>query len=215
MTDVSALGQAEARAMATACAAQACTPSRVSTIGGGEAPAAVGESAHAQAQRFVLGKACRPRHFLWRDRAGACPSRARRQRTGAARLRRIERQSSPFLHIADDAGDDGGGTTFLKLAERGTECRASIRCLRTRRPDTAPAPESAYRSCTPIDSSLSLAICRSIGSGTAIDLRASVRSACLTRYSADSAWLAKLISITAAGWPSAAARLISRPSPSR
>jgi hypothetical protein len=34
-----------------------------------------------------------------------------------------------------------------------------------------------------------------------------------TRYSADSAWLAKLMSITFAGCPSAAARLISRPSP--
>src|SRR5271165_3920197 len=34
-------------------------------------------------------------------------------------------------------------------------------------------------------------------------------------YSTDSAWSAKLISITDAGCPSAAARLISRPSPSR
>ena len=33
--------------------------------------------------------------------------------------------------------------------------------------------------------------------------------------SAASAWLAKLMSITAAGWPSAAARLTSRPSASR
>ncbi len=34
-----------------------------------------------------------------------------------------------------------------------------------------------------------------------------------TRYSTDSAWFAKLISITLAGCPSAAARLIKRPSP--
>ncbi len=36
----------------------------------------------------------------------------------------------------------------------------------------------------------------------------------LTRYSAESAWLANDISMTLAGWPSAAARLIRRPSPS-
>ncbi len=35
-----------------------------------------------------------------------------------------------------------------------------------------------------------------------------------TTCSALSAWLAKLMSITELGWPSAAARLISRPSPS-
>src|SRR5438309_10636533 len=34
-------------------------------------------------------------------------------------------------------------------------------------------------------------------------------------YSTESAWSAKLISMTLAGWPSAAARLIRRPSPSR
>src|SRR5262249_32822622 len=80
--------------------------------------------------------------------------------------------------------------------------------------------EARYASCsavrvsiwTSIDASLSRAISSSMSRGTTYTFR-SRRLPCLTMYSTDSAWFAKLMSITIAGCPSAAARLISRPSP--
>jgi lipopolysaccharide export system permease protein len=66
----------------------------------------------------------------------------------------------------------------------------------------------------PIDSSLSLAIPWSISSGTAWTRTGSL-SGSPARYSQHRAWLAKLMSMTDAGWPSAAERFIKRPSPRR
>src|SRR5271166_4095219 len=82
--------------------------------------------------------------------------------------------------------------------------------------------DARYSSCsgvslsiwTPMDSSLSLAIWRSMASGTTYTPGFN-SDACFIMYSAESAWLAKLMSITEAGWPSAAARLMRRPSPSK
>src|SRR5512140_366453 len=66
----------------------------------------------------------------------------------------------------------------------------------------------------PIACSLSRAISRSTASGTRCTVfESDLRS--FTRYSAPSDWFAKLMSMTLAGCPSAAARLIKRPSPSR
>jgi inosine-uridine nucleoside N-ribohydrolase len=63
-------------------------------------------------------------------------------------------------------------------------------------------------------SSFSFATCLSRASGTEWTVLPSV-AWFFTMYSAASAWLAKLMSITDAGCPSAAARLIRRPSPRR
>ena len=52
------------------------------------------------------------------------------------------------------------------------------------------------------------------GFGDRVDLWLS-SEACLIKYSTERAWLAKLMSMTEAGWPSAAARLMRRPSPRR
>ena len=67
---------------------------------------------------------------------------------------------------------------------------------------------------TPIAASFSFATCASISAGTTNTSFGRV-AACFARCSTDSDWLANDMSITEAGWPSAAARLMSRPSPSR
>src|SRR6185312_14348368 len=66
----------------------------------------------------------------------------------------------------------------------------------------------------PSAASLRRAISRSMLSGTRCTSRDRL-APFSTRYSAASDWFAKLMSMTLAGWPSAAARLIKRPSPSR
>src|SRR5260221_1012424 len=66
----------------------------------------------------------------------------------------------------------------------------------------------------PLDTSFSLAISWSISRGTGWTL-VSRLAWFLATYSAASAWLPKLMSITPAGWPSAPARLTSRPSARR
>ena len=75
-------------------------------------------------------------------------------------------------------------------------------------------PETDFDSIdTFIASSFILATCLSSASGTEWTVFSRV-AWFFTMYSAESAWLAKLMSITDAGCPSAAARLMSRPSPS-
>src|ERR1700737_2459358 len=96
---------------------------------------------------------------------------------------------------------------------RGEEVVAAVHCV----PDSQPL---RYSACSAVRESMAMciaanfsrAISRSMSSGTGYTFGCSSR-ACETRYSALSAWLAKLMSMTAAGCPSAAARFTSRPSP--
>src|SRR5712692_10635901 len=107
----------------------------------------------------------------------------------------------------------------------------SLRHRRGGRASTPVAPQESYvpsdqlarySSCSevkrsilmPSDSSLSLATRLSRSTGTVYTFF-SCDAWFFTMYSHESAWSAKLMSITDAGCPSAAARLITRPSPSR
>ncbi len=66
-------------------------------IGGSEAPGAVGEGAHADAERFLLGKRAHLPIFCG-EIAQADVHHPRVGEAGAAHTRRFKRQIGPFLH---------------------------------------------------------------------------------------------------------------------
>ena len=109
-------------------------------IGRSEAPAAVGETRMPRPERLVFRKRADFAVFCG-EIAQADVHHASVGKGRAARLRRIERQAAHSCISPMTPETIGGGTTFLELTERGTECPRAIRCLRTRRPDSAPAPE--------------------------------------------------------------------------
>ena len=87
------------------------------------------------------------------------------------------------------------------------------RSLRSRTPGTSPGPRSACRCRRPWSRA---SAARSRGRSPRARVHPALeRRRCSTMNSAARAWLAKDMSMTCAGCPSAAARLIRRPSPSR
>ena len=118
------LASAEARAMATASAAQACMPSRVSRSVEAKPQEPSRDDAHADAERFRFGERADLRHFLWRDRAGGCPSRARRRRSRRAPCAVSSASWRPVLHHRPTlrrSTDPSAGTTYAwSQPSRGT-----------------------------------------------------------------------------------------------
>ncbi len=166
------------------------------TVGGGKSPGIRRRSRGCRCPAIRFRPACRLGHFLWRDRAGECPSRARRRRwrrvacAVSMRLNRASRFHAAVglwnAYVAFGPGCEIVlllGSELVHLHAHGFELELGD---------------------LPVDR---------LGHGVDLRLELGWRaSACIRR---ESAWLAKLISITAAGCPSAAARLIRRPSPSR
>ena len=178
--------------------------------GGGQAVARV-----ARTRRGPSGRRGRRRR---RPRRRSRARRGRRsrgwRRPGRASRRRRSRRARPGSRRLVEQHDAAVLQPRDRLRAETGAGRRRVRCPRPRRRGTAPARRSAVD----LDAHRGQLEAGDLVVDVVAGRRrpcARARAWCLTTYSADSAWFAKLMSITEAGWPSAAARLTSRPSASR
>ena len=173
---------------------------RVRTLNGGGVRSVVEPSADA----------------LTRTRRPPSAGRASSQYTSSPSTHGSARpMTSPTTSLDGDGHCRTAPTGPLRSRDRWTSIGHPVRCRAARTRRTRPVRRSSASS---VDAQGGQLEPRDLGVdrlGDDVDPAARARRGGAATYSADSAWLAKLMSMTAAGWPSAAPRLTSRPSAMR